>query len=126
MRDQASRVHRMVFYELEENELFWNSLDVLEALGDPDVIGQIVAILTRWALKNPLGAPKNAEGIRLLKAPGARINGIAMALRLAYFLDEHPTPSGAAGTVMLLHVVRYDEQVELTETGAVPSGEHWH
>lgn len=109
-----------MFYEFEERALFWASL---EALGDDPRIAWAVNILTSWAVQDPLRAAANEDGVRVLKLPSVEREGaMTPPLRLAFYLDAHSRPSGAAGMVVLLHVETYDEQQELLDGGSLPPG----
>lgn len=110
---QSLPIGHVMPYEIEELALFWESLDALDPLGDPEVIARIVETLASWAVRDPRRAPAASDGIRVLKVPSATFDGVRVpALRLAYYLDEQGRLGGDSGVVMLLHVERYDEEQE--------------
>lgn len=110
-----------MFYDQEEQAEFWAALDQLDALGMPERVGAAVNILTSWALRDPTSAPQTAQGIRVLKLPSTYLlGGMTPPLRLAFWLDPAPRPSGAAGVVLLMDVSVYDEAQELMDGGFAP------
>ena len=111
-----------MFYETDEHPLFWAALEELVQLNDPERLATAVNILVTWAVSTPDRAPAFEQGIRLLKLPSTEINGgMTPPLRLAYFLDETPRPSGAAGAVTLLHIETYEEADQPEQGSSSPS-----
>ncbi len=112
--------------ELEQHAVFWESLEELESQGDPELIGEVIAVLAKRILEDPYRVAPNLKGIRVAKSPSAEVNGrFSPALRLAYQLTLMQTPNGGDGIITLLHVRAFDEQQEFLET-LPPAGEHPH
>lgn len=114
-----------MFYDEEEAGLFWESVEELAVEAGGEVrLAKAIDILAGWAVRDPLRAAPNDEGIRVLKLPAMYLDGaMTPPLRLAYYFLEQAQLSGAAGIVQLLHVGIYDQQQELLENGSAgPTG----
>ena len=107
-------------YDEEDQPLFWESVDALDALGDHDRIAWGIGVLRDWAQRDPKSAVPNDKGIRVLKLPSTYIlGGMSRPLRLAFYLDEQPR-LGFDGVVVFLHVETYDEAEELMAGDSLP------
>jgi hypothetical protein len=97
----------------EEHHEFWASFVDLDG---SDETASVVSDLVGRAVRDPLGATVNPDGIRVLKSPQAEKEGRTYrALRLAYTVVSRPgahRATQAQDTVVLLQVTPYDEASE--------------
>src|SRR5437764_12770438 len=100
----------------EAHHEFWASL--LE-LDDSEETAVVVNWLVGRAVNDPLAAPPNQDGVRVIRSPRAEKGKQTFpALRLAYAAVARPgaTPGDSEGVaVVLLQVTPYDEATETRE-----------